>query len=207
MEGPSLSDLGSAAPILVLLALLSILSVAAIVARLLALRGVAGGSERRAEAFAALEAGDTARAEAALARGRAPADRVAERAVALVTSGTAPAALEAELTGLGNEEIAAMNRGVRLLELVGMLAPLLGLLGTVLGMIQSFRSLELAGGSANASILAGGIWQALLTTAAGLIVAIPALIGAAVLAGRVEAGTLQIERVIARAGAAVGRAR
>jgi biopolymer transport protein ExbB len=113
--------------------------------------------------------------------------------------------IEAELTGLGNEEAAAMGRGLRLLELVGMIAPLLGLLGTVLGMIQSFRSLELAAGSANASILAGGIWQALLTTAAGLVVAIPALVGATILAARVEAGTLQIERVIARVGAAAGR--
>ncbi len=79
-----------------------------------------------------------------------------------------------------------------------MIAPLLGLLGTVLGMIQSFRSLEMAEGAANASILAGGIWQALLTTAAGLVVAIPAVIGAAILQSRVEAGTSEMERVIGR---------
>ena len=54
-----------------------------------------------------------------------------------------------------------------------MIAPLLGLLGTVLGMVQSFQDLSLAQGSANASVLAGGIWLALLTTAAGLVVAIP----------------------------------
>ena len=206
MGAPGLSDLGAAGPLLLLLALLSVLSVAAIVARLIALRGVAAGGDRRAEAFAAWEEGRGAEAEAALSGGAAPADRVARRALELLGRGAGPAGLEAELTGLGNEEAAAMGRGLRLLELVGMIAPLLGLLGTVLGMIQSFRSLELAAGSANASILAGGIWQALLTTAAGLVVAIPALVGATVLAARVEAGTLQIERVISRAGAAAGRA-
>lgn len=198
MEGPSLNDLGSAGPVLALLAVMSVVSLAVIVARLLALRGVASGAERRAEGFAALEAGQGADAFAA---GQAPADRVARRAAEMLMRGAGPAAVEAELTGLGNEEAAGMARGLRLLELVGMIAPLLGLLGTVLGMIQSFRSLELAAGSANASILAGGIWQALLTTAAGLVVAIPALVGAAIVAARVEAGTRAIERVIARAGA------
>ena len=91
-----------------------------------------------------------------------------------------------------------MTRHIRLLELIAMVSPLLGLLGTVLGMIQSFQELELAAGAANASLLAGGIWQALLTTAAGLVVAIPAAVGASLLAARAEAGAQQIEDVIAR---------
>ena len=52
-------------------------------------------------------------------------------------------------------------------------APLLGFLGTVVGMIQAFMKIEQLGGNVNASVLAGGIWQALLTTAAGLSVAAP----------------------------------
>jgi len=63
-------------------------------------------------------------------------------------------------------------------------------------MIQSFQELELAQGSANASVLAGGIWQALLTTAAGLIVAIPAAVGANLLAARVESAGHLIENTI-----------
>ncbi|MEO1679938.1 MAG: MotA/TolQ/ExbB proton channel family protein [Pseudomonadota bacterium] len=204
MGGLGLADLGSAGPVLALLAILSLISVAVIVARAMALAGVAGGADGRDSALAALEAGQIDAAGSALGDA-APADRVARRAVELVGLGAAPAAVEADLTGLGNAEVAAMGRGLRLLDLVGMVAPLLGLLGTVLGMIQSFRSLELAAGSANASILAGGIWQALLTTAAGLLVAIPALAGASYLASRIEAGTLQIERVITRAGVAAAR--
>lgn len=164
-------------------------SVAVFVTKLLSLRGLSKGQSERDAALANRNAPD----------GSTSADRVTERAVTLLGERTAPTALENELTVLGNLEIGEMGRGLRLLELIGMIAPLLGLLGTVLGMIQSFRSLELAEGAANASILAGGIWQALLTTAAGLIVAIPALVGASMVSSRVELGAREIERVIARA--------
>ena len=56
------------------------------------------------------------------------------------------------------------------------MSPLVGLLGTVIGMIDSFNELELGGSLVDPAILAGGIWTALLTTAMGLIVAIPALV-------------------------------
>ena len=62
------------------------------------------------------------------------------------------------------------------LEIIAQVSPLVGLLGTVIGMIDSFNELELGGSLVDPSILAGGIWTALLTTAMGLIVAIPALI-------------------------------
>lgn len=66
-----------------------------------------------------------------------------------------------------------LSSHLRILEVIATLAPLLGLLGTVLGMIEAFRAMEAAGEHVNPAILSGGIWQALLTTAAGLIVAIP----------------------------------
>ena len=62
------------------------------------------------------------------------------------------------------------------LDIIAQVSPLLGLLGTVIGMISSFNQLELGGSLVDPSVLAGGIWTALLTTAIGLIVAIPALI-------------------------------
>ena len=77
-----------------------------------------------------------------------------------------------------------------------MIGPLLGLLGTVLGMIQAFQDLEMAQGAANAALLAGGIWQALLTTAAGLIVALPAAAAAALLSSRAEVATAEVEGII-----------
>jgi biopolymer transport protein ExbB len=64
--------------------------------------------------------------------------------------------------------------GLRALELIATIAPLLGLLGTVLGMIAAFQTLQQSGNRADPAMLAGGIWEALLTTAAGMAVAIPA---------------------------------
>ncbi|TRW96010.1 MotA/TolQ/ExbB proton channel family protein [Paracoccus sp. M683] len=67
--------------------------------------------------------------------------------------------------------------GLRALELIATIAPLLGLLGTVLGMIAAFQVLQQSGSRADPTDLAGGIWEALLTTAAGMAVAIPASVG------------------------------
>jgi biopolymer transport protein ExbB len=80
----------------------------------------------------------------------------------------------AETTRVAKRQIARAQSGLRGLELIATVAPLLGLLGTVLGMIAAFQALETAGAQADPSSLAGGIWEALLTTAAGMAVAIPA---------------------------------
>jgi len=71
-------------------------------------------------------------------------------------------------------QINALNRHLRFLETVAQAAPMLGLLGTVIGMISAFGELSAQGGAIDPSALAGGIWVALTTTAAGLAVAIPA---------------------------------
>ena len=81
-----------------------------------------------------------------------------------------------ELEILLESEFRKAQRLLPTLEIIAQASPLIGLLGTVLGMIDSFNELELGGSLVDPSILAGGIWTALLTTAMGLIVAIPALI-------------------------------
>ncbi|GHA52971.1 hypothetical protein GCM10008927_18420 [Amylibacter ulvae] len=79
-------------------------------------------------------------------------------------------------TRIAKLELAKAGRGLRGLELIANIAPLLGLLGTVLGMIAAFQALQDSGSRADPAILAGGIWEALLTTAAGMAVAIPATV-------------------------------
>ncbi|MGN7610748.1 MotA/TolQ/ExbB proton channel family protein [Magnetococcales bacterium HHB-1] len=74
---------------------------------------------------------------------------------------------------LCQREYARLIRGLPTLSLLAQTATLLGLLGTVVGMIKAFRVIELAGGKVDASSLAGGIWEAMITTALGLSVAIP----------------------------------
>lgn len=74
----------------------------------------------------------------------------------------------------GRREVVELRRNLGGLATITGGAPLLGFLGTVLGMIQAFQQVERLGGNVNASVLAGGIWEALVTTAAGLAVAAPA---------------------------------
>lgn len=75
----------------------------------------------------------------------------------------------------GKQEIVKLEKGLSLLATISGAAPLLGFLGTVTGMIAAFRKIEDLHGATNPSDLAGGIWEALLTTAFGLIVGIIAL--------------------------------
>jgi len=85
-------------------------------------------------------------------------------------------AAQAETTRIAKKDLERTRKGLRSLELIATIAPLLGLLGTVLGMITAFQTLQEAGAKADPAMLAGGIWEALLTTAAGMAVAIPASI-------------------------------
>jgi biopolymer transport protein ExbB len=79
-----------------------------------------------------------------------------------------------------------MEASLRGLATVASVSPLIGLLGTVFGMIKSFIQIEAHGGNVSASMLAGGIWEALLTTGAGLSVAIPCLLFYNYFQGRIE---------------------
>jgi biopolymer transport protein ExbB len=97
-----------------------------------------------------------------------------------------PEALREELQRAGDAEIGALESNLRGLEVIGSLAPLLGLLGTVLGMIRAFMRLEEAGARVDPSLLSGGIWEALLTTAMGISLAVPCLAALAWLESQVD---------------------
>lgn len=83
---------------------------------------------------------------------------------------------EKELSVIGTKQVRKVERGLSWLGLIATIAPLLGLTGTVTGMIKAFMVIAQSS-SVNPSMLAGGIWEALITTAAGLLVAIPIHIG------------------------------
>jgi len=84
--------------------------------------------------------------------------------------------LDSVASRCGSEELLKMERGFRTLSILGHTAPLLGLLGTIVGMIKAFMVIEVAGGRVDSQALAGGIWEAMLTTGVGLAVAIPILL-------------------------------
>ncbi|CAI2717674.1 MotA/TolQ/ExbB proton channel family protein [Nitrospina watsonii] len=84
--------------------------------------------------------------------------------------------LEETLSMVGQEEMQHLEKHIKGLEVIAAISPLMGLLGTVIGMVQAFNQVAEFKGQVNPSLLAGGIWEALLTTAAGLAVAIPVLV-------------------------------
>lgn len=90
-----------------------------------------------------------------------------------------------------------MRRHTGVLDIIAQISPLLGLFGTVLGMIEAFKALEGAGAAVDPSVLAGGIWVALLTTAVGLGVAMPASVLASWFEGRLEDEEVALGALIA----------
>lgn len=197
MMGDIWEILTAGGPIMFILIALSALSLTLILVKIVQLWPATGGVAQRNAALDHWATGDVAGAMTMVPQ-KSPADRVLLSGMQSLTTGLSPALLEGDLARRGNDEVSTMSQSLRLLDLISMISPLLGLLGTVLGMVQSFQDLALAQGSANASVLAGGIWLALLTTAAGLVVAIPAAIGSSLLSGRVETAALRIESAAGR---------
>ncbi|WP_255418552.1 MotA/TolQ/ExbB proton channel family protein [Paracoccus sp. JM45] len=159
-----------------LIAALSVILLAVILWKVLSLwrLGVWGGSHSR-RALELWARGDR-RGAIEQVRGRPSARaRVAQAAIGTSLD---PAfddnAAREETARVARQTLYRSREGLRALELIATIAPLLGLLGTVLGMISAFQVLQTSGNQADPSDLAGGIWVALLTTAAGMAVAIPA---------------------------------
>jgi len=122
----------------------------------------------------ALRKKNAAKALEVCRQSRGPVAKVLETGVR--NGNASKAQLEETMSMAGQEEMQNMERNIKGLEVIAAVSPLLGLLGTVIGMVQAFNQVAEFEGQINPSLLAGGIWEALLTTAAGLAVAIPTLI-------------------------------
>ena len=92
-----------------------------------------------------------------------------------------------------NLEVAKLENGLPILSTIASGAPMLGFLGTVLGMVKAFMQMSLAGGVVDMSALSGGMYVAMITTVAGLIVGIPAHFGYNYLVARIEKLIFQME--------------
>lgn len=91
-------------------------------------------------------------------------------------------------------EISRLEKNIPIIATVSHISPLIGLLGTVLGMIEAFMVIQSKGGVVNPADLAGGISEALITTASGLVVAIPSYMAYSFLTSRVEAFSMEMEK-------------
>ncbi len=95
---------------------------------------------------------------------------------------------------VGDEEIFKMERRISALEVIAMISPLLGILGTVTGIIKSFNVMAALEGVAQAAVLSAGIAEALITTAAGLIIAIPTVALTAYLNGIINSQVADLNK-------------
>ena len=184
------ADLGG--PVVMLLFVVSVVTLAAIFYKLWQFYAVGVGRHRALkEAVAAWERGDRSAAARALQASKSYLAPVIEMAFAAGPQDAKRLDAEAEV------RFARLESGFRLLDSVAQIAPLLGLFGTVLGMIDAFQSLQEAGAQVDPSLLAGGIWVALLTTAVGLAVAMPTAMVLSWFEGRMDAERVIAERAIA----------
>lgn len=94
--------------------------------------------------------------------------------------------LESVIVNATETEVRDLSSYVQTLATIGNIAPLLGLLGTIIGMIKAFMIIQEMGGKVNAAVLAGGIWEAMLTTALGLAVALPTMVAHSYLIAKVD---------------------
>ncbi|MBU3949044.1 MAG: MotA/TolQ/ExbB proton channel family protein [Proteobacteria bacterium] len=93
-----------------------------------------------------------------------------------------------------DEEVQGLSRYLQALATMGNIVPMLGLLGTVIGMIKAFMVIQEMGGKVNSSVLAGGIWEAMLTTAFGLSVALPIVVAHSYLLSMVNGYEARIQQ-------------
>jgi biopolymer transport protein ExbB len=159
-------------PFMIPIALCSVVALAYVVERVIGLAERRLGPRRfESDLVSALDSGGAEGALRVCESGDTPLARILGAGLRR----TALPTLEREkaVEDAGQREFKRLSAGLRPLVVVGMIAPLLGLLGTVWGMIGAFSSIALQDGLGRPELLAAGISQALITTAAGLCVAIP----------------------------------
>ena len=161
-------------PIMIALLICSAVSLAIIIERLIFLRyGRIIRLEMLMEIEIAIKKNDFAAAIDWSKKANAPMLKIAE--VALINADKSKNDLKSAIEEAGRMEATVLEKFLTILQTIAVISPLLGLLGTVTGMINVFKTI-VTEGTGNAAILAGGISEALLTTAAGLSIAIPSIV-------------------------------
>jgi biopolymer transport protein ExbB len=127
-----------------------------------------------ADALGAMRQDNIEYAQQRLVSSKSPLSVVLQTVLRLRQQNAEEELLREEAERIANFHLVQLRRQLQTLEVIALISPLLGLLGTVIGMITAFQQLQQGGAVVDPKVLSGGIWEALLTTAAGLIVAIPA---------------------------------
>ena len=186
-------------PVMLILAAASVFALTVVLLKLWQFSMLRGRGEAQIEtALVDWRAGRGTAALAGLASARHPSAAIVRTAMLGLRRHNDPAALREEVERQATGFLASLRSHLRSLEVIASLSPLLGLLGTVIGMIDAFRALEAAGNQVDPAVLSGGIWVALLTTAAGLSVAIPTLVALNGFERQLEGITARLEDQVTR---------
>lgn len=124
-------------------------------------------------------------------RSDTPIARMVEKGIERL--GRPMADVQSAIENVANLEVSRLENGLPFLATIAGGAPMIGFLGTVLGMVQTFMDMSAAGGTIDLSLLAGGMYVAMVTTVGGLVVGIPAYFGYNYLVARVEKLVFQME--------------
>ena len=163
--------------IAIVLFFLSIVAVTVIVYKSIQLSVLgASGFSRTEDALVMWRRQDRAAALAAMEGDKRGSAQVVGFAMRSFDAATPEPVVREEVERLAHRHYQRLKSHLPILETIAAVSPLLGLFGTVLGMIKAFRAMEQAGSQVDPSVLSGGIWQALLTTGIGLAVAIPTVL-------------------------------
>jgi len=180
-------------PVMIPIILLSFVAIYLFVERILTLRKTRMDPELVTERIRDyVQAGDIVGARSYCVQQSTPITRILKQG--LERLGRPIAEIQEAVHSAGKYEAFELSKRIDLLATTAGVAPMLGFLGTVTGMINAFREIQSLQGNVNPSVLAGGIWEALISTAAGLVVGIMAIFFYNFLLTRINRAVHDMER-------------
>lgn len=187
-------------PIAVLLVLMSVAALSLVIMKIWQFSVLRLGRRRFIDRVIDLQAaGEDEAAVSLLSNTKNPIARPMEAAIlGLRRSDIDPKTVREDVIRIADEALRDLRSHTRVLEVIAALSPLLGLLGTVLGMIEVFGDIAGSDSRVSPALLSGGIWEALLTTAIGMAVAIPTIVAVNWLEGKVEGISADMESAVTR---------
>lgn len=195
---PLVELMTSGGPVVTILLILSVVALALIVAKLLQFAALKVG--RHGPSRKALNLWLDGARQDAMVRAAASKTVLSDILQKLMQGASQPETdldlLKEDIERVCNARINTLRAYLRPMDMIAQTAPLIGLFGTVIGMIEAFQAMQGAGAAVDPSVLAGGIWVALLTTAVGLAIAIPVSAVVGWFDGKIEAEQSEMEAMV-----------
>lgn len=171
--------------IMLVLGIFSLIAVYIFIERFITINRAAKSDDSFMEAIRnSMKQGDLAGAKELCKHIDSPLSRMIEKGISRI--GKPLSDIQTAVENVGNLEVSSLEKGVALLSMIAGAGPMLGFLGTVIGMIRAFYQMSMAGNNLEIATLSGGIYQAMVTTVGGLIVGIIAFIFYNILVSQID---------------------